>query len=414
MPLGVPAAARRLPRRRGRGGVRLPPRPRVGDGRLPRRRHVLRPVGVPHHLAAAQRVRPRQGGVVHLVLGPPRPPPAPGALRRADRGRRLRRVHRRLVDARRPAQRHVRHALLRRELALHRLGPVVLRTLQRSVAAAARVVAGDRGAVLPGVAADRVRLPAPRARAAAACSPGCASPARSRRRCGWHGSTTAPTSPVRTTAPTRARSCSSSVRSSRSCSPRWSPQRPGGGGWRRRPPASSRSASSWRRSSSSTTPTRSCTGAATSSFAVAVSLLITSVIQPQHTVLRAGLSLAPVVWLGRISYGIYLWHWPAIVILSPERTGIEGVPSTSCVSPSPSRSRPLLLLPARAARARGPAVQGPPRATCLSRRVRDDGGRRDHRHPRRHTPTRLSPVRAHQDRRRRRVAAAGTTPATAS
>ena len=40
-------------------------------------------------------------------------------------------------------------------------------------------------------------------------------------------------------------------------------------------------------------------------FAVAVSLLITSVIQPQHTVLRAGLSLAPVVWLGRVSYGIH-------------------------------------------------------------------------------------------------------------
>jgi peptidoglycan/LPS O-acetylase OafA/YrhL len=61
-------------------------------------------------------------------------------------------------------------------------------------------------------------------------------------------------------------------------------------------------------------------------FAIAVSLLIMSVIQPERTVLRAGLSLAPIVWVGRISYGIYLWHWPAIVILSPDRTGIDGVP----------------------------------------------------------------------------------------
>jgi len=61
-------------------------------------------------------------------------------------------------------------------------------------------------------------------------------------------------------------------------------------------------------------------------FAVAVSLLIASVIRPERTVLRAGLSLAPIVWLGRISYGVYLWHWPAIVVLSPDRTGIDGVP----------------------------------------------------------------------------------------
>ena len=110
-------------------------------------------------------------------------------------------------------------------------------------------------------------------------------------------------------------------------------------------------------------------------FAVAVSLLITSVIQPQHTVLRAGLSLAPVVWLGRVSYGIYLWHWPAIVILSPDRTGIEGVPLDLVARRRHPRARDRVLLPARAARPRGPAVQGPPRAHRLPRRVRGDGGR---------------------------------------
>jgi peptidoglycan/LPS O-acetylase OafA/YrhL len=59
-------------------------------------------------------------------------------------------------------------------------------------------------------------------------------------------------------------------------------------------------------------------------FAIAVAALIASVVQPQHTPLQRVFSLAPIVWLGRISYGIYLWHWPVIVILSPDRTGIDG------------------------------------------------------------------------------------------
>ena len=36
------------------------------------------------------------------------------------------------------------------------------------------------------------------------------------------------------------------------------------------------------------------------------------------------LSWGPLRWIGLISYGLYLWHWPVIVILSSQRTGWTG------------------------------------------------------------------------------------------
>ncbi len=37
------------------------------------------------------------------------------------------------------------------------------------------------------------------------------------------------------------------------------------------------------------------------------------------------LASPPLRWLGDRSYGLYLWHWPAILLLSPERTHLDGV-----------------------------------------------------------------------------------------
>ena len=59
-------------------------------------------------------------------------------------------------------------------------------------------------------------------------------------------------------------------------------------------------------------------------FGLCVAAVITSAIQPGRFALRSFLSLAPLVWIGRISYGLYLWHWPVIVVASPARTGLDG------------------------------------------------------------------------------------------
>jgi peptidoglycan/LPS O-acetylase OafA/YrhL len=44
---------------------------------------------------------------------------------------------------------------------------------------------------------------------------------------------------------------------------------------------------------------------------------------PRGPVARV-LALAPLAWLGRISYSLYLWHWPVIVLVNQSTTGLSG------------------------------------------------------------------------------------------
>ncbi len=52
-------------------------------------------------------------------------------------------------------------------------------------------------------------------------------------------------------------------------------------------------------------------------FAVVVAFVIAGALQPGP--LSAVLSVRPLVWIGRISYGLYLWHWLVDVWLVPSR-----------------------------------------------------------------------------------------------
>jgi peptidoglycan/LPS O-acetylase OafA/YrhL/lysophospholipase L1-like esterase len=61
-------------------------------------------------------------------------------------------------------------------------------------------------------------------------------------------------------------------------------------------------------------------------LAAGVAVVITAAVQPQLGPVRKVLSLPPLRALGLISYGVYLWHWPIYMMLSPSRVGWDPYP----------------------------------------------------------------------------------------
>lgn len=60
--------------------------------------------------------------------------------------------------------------------------------------------------------------------------------------------------------------------------------------------------------------------------AVGAVLVVVPVALDQRGPVARVLALPPLVWLGAISYGVYLWHWPVFGVLNGERTGWTGWP----------------------------------------------------------------------------------------
>ncbi|HXW35700.1 MAG TPA: acyltransferase family protein [Acidimicrobiales bacterium] len=58
--------------------------------------------------------------------------------------------------------------------------------------------------------------------------------------------------------------------------------------------------------------------------ALAAAGLIASVVIVPRSLLGRALSLSPVVFLGRISYGVYLYHWPLFLAINGAHTGLRG------------------------------------------------------------------------------------------
>jgi peptidoglycan/LPS O-acetylase OafA/YrhL len=59
-------------------------------------------------------------------------------------------------------------------------------------------------------------------------------------------------------------------------------------------------------------------------FSIAAAVVIAASIQPAGP-MRAFLGLAAFRYVGKISYGLYLWHWPVIVFVTTDRTDLSGL-----------------------------------------------------------------------------------------
>ncbi len=65
-------------------------------------------------------------------------------------------------------------------------------------------------------------------------------------------------------------------------------------------------------------------------IALSGAAVIAVVTQMPHHVVARVLSTRPLPYLGRISYGMYLWYWPVLLVMTSARTHLHGVVLLAC------------------------------------------------------------------------------------
>ena len=57
---------------------------------------------------------------------------------------------------------------------------------------------------------------------------------------------------------------------------------------------------------------------------LSVGAVIVATVAAPRSIVPGFLALTPIRYVGRISYGLYIWHWPIFIWLNHERTGLSG------------------------------------------------------------------------------------------
>ena len=60
-------------------------------------------------------------------------------------------------------------------------------------------------------------------------------------------------------------------------------------------------------------------------FSLAVAAVIAAGVTGRASLATTVLDRGSLRWVGQVSYGLYLWHWPMIVWLTPDRVGTDGI-----------------------------------------------------------------------------------------